>query len=227
MQIKINEIFQSISGEAGHPNFPQGTFCTFIRFQGCSLRCNWCDTPQSHDYYSDGQYMEIQDIVNAVSKANNIVITGGEPTLQQSGLTALINAFKGTGKKIQIETNGTHFPIDIDPSVTWVMDYKLPSSGMEFAMLSSQDIFTVLSRKDTVLKFVFNDVIDIEKALDKMKVLSGAGKTFWDINFAPFILSPTPHGKKFSKIFVEKIFEANLQNYCIFSLQSHKLLDLK
>lgn len=38
--MKINSIFESISGEGGF--IPQGTWCTFIRTQGCSLRCAYC-----------------------------------------------------------------------------------------------------------------------------------------------------------------------------------------
>jgi len=36
----VHSIFESISGEAGF--FPQGIWCTFIRLQGCNLRCHWC-----------------------------------------------------------------------------------------------------------------------------------------------------------------------------------------
>ena len=38
--LQVNSIFESISGEAGF--FQQGTWCTFIRLQGCNLRCSWC-----------------------------------------------------------------------------------------------------------------------------------------------------------------------------------------
>ena len=38
--LKINEIFDTIQGEA----FYTGTPATFIRLQGCPVGCHWCDT---------------------------------------------------------------------------------------------------------------------------------------------------------------------------------------
>jgi len=39
--LNVNEIFTSISGEVGGA-FPQGSVVTFIRLQGCNLKCPWC-----------------------------------------------------------------------------------------------------------------------------------------------------------------------------------------
>jgi len=38
--MRVNSIFNSISGEVGI--IPQGAVTTFIRFQGCNLQCDWC-----------------------------------------------------------------------------------------------------------------------------------------------------------------------------------------
>ena len=78
----INEIFKSISGEAGHPNFQQGTFCSFVRFQGCDLTCHYCDTKQSWSMDA-GELMAVAEILEKVSDTENIVITGGEPQRQE------------------------------------------------------------------------------------------------------------------------------------------------
>lgn len=222
----INEIFKSVSGEAGHPNFPQGTFCAFIRFQKCDLCCKWCDTEYART--SGGQLWETDDIVKAVSDTERIVITGGEPQVQQFHLSVLVRKLLHAGKKIQIETNGAHLPVDFSPNVTWVVDYKLPSSGMEERMLSTYVFAEMLRKRTCVVKFVFDDEIDIEKMIVKIIGMIDIIKMkFICLPFAPFILSPTENGRQFSKLVVEKIFENNLQEYCLFSLQSHKILNLK
>ena len=228
MQIKINEIFQSISGEAGHHSFPQGTFCTFIRFQGCNLRCAWCDTRHSQDP-DGGQWMEIEDIVSAVGSNSNVVITGGEPLQQKEGLETLINILAYQGKKIQIETNGSFQPGRFNtaflPAITWVLDYKLPSSGMETLMMPLTPYFQqTFESRQAMIKFVFDDEKDIAAMLQVIGILTALPLLFTK---GRFILSPTENGRQFSKKVVEMVFEQNLQDYCIFSLQSHKILDLK
>jgi len=40
MKYKVSEIFYSIQGEG----LNQGIPFVFIRFSGCNLRCEWCDT---------------------------------------------------------------------------------------------------------------------------------------------------------------------------------------
>ena len=37
---KINEIFYSLQGEGAHT----GTPAVFVRFSGCNLKCDFCDT---------------------------------------------------------------------------------------------------------------------------------------------------------------------------------------
>ncbi len=96
--MRINEIFYSLQGEGRFT----GTPAVFIRFAGCNLKCQFCDT--KHDTFTE---MSEEDIIAEVSKypTSHIVITGGEPTLQ---LTAtLVDKLHAAGKFIQIETNGT------------------------------------------------------------------------------------------------------------------------
>ena len=93
----------------------------FIRFSGCNLQCDFCDT--SHQ---EGIYMSDNDIIHAVNlyRADWIVLTGGEPSLQidENFISALKRA---TGKKIAIETNGTHI---LPGGIDWVT--VSPKSGI-------------------------------------------------------------------------------------------------
>lgn len=113
--LEIHSIFFTIQGE--------GPFCgeraIFIRLAGCNLQCPGCDT----DYTSTRTNMANTTIVaecirithkniynfNDRGKRPLIVITGGEPFRQNFG--GLLNELFDQGfRKVQIETNGTHFP---------------------------------------------------------------------------------------------------------------------
>ena len=62
----------------------------FIRLGKCNLACSWCDT----DYLKFGM-MSLSDILGRLKTytARNIIITGGEPTIQ-THLDTLLNALK-------------------------------------------------------------------------------------------------------------------------------------
>ena len=93
---KINEIFYSLQGEG----FYSGTPAVFVRFSGCNLRCEFCDTQ-----HQQGMMMSLQDIVTEVNKYPNaplLVLTGGEPSLFID--EAFVAALKSTtGKTVAIE----------------------------------------------------------------------------------------------------------------------------
>lgn len=114
---KINEIFYSLQGEGHHTGYPS----VFIRFSGCNLQCPFCDTR-----HNDGVAMTDTDIVHAVNlyKADWVVLTGGEPSLWiDADFIRLLH--QATGKKIAIETNGTH---PIPDGIDWVT--VSPKTGM-------------------------------------------------------------------------------------------------
>ena len=91
----INEIFDSLQGEGAN----LGKEVTFIRLTGCNLACPWCDTE-----FEKYNKMNVEQIINKVN-CKNVVITGGEPLLQN--LTPLLLALKKAKKWVAIETNGT------------------------------------------------------------------------------------------------------------------------
>ena len=115
---KVNEIFYSLQGEGYHT----GTASVFIRLSGCNLHCDFCDTQ-----HETGTMMSLPEIVEQVMRypdALLIVLTGGEPSLWIDD--DFVNGLKTmTGKRIAIETNGTHpLPHGID----WVT--LSPKSGI-------------------------------------------------------------------------------------------------
>ena len=50
---KINEIFYSLQGEGYHT----GTPAIFVRFSGCNLKCDFCDTQ-----HEEGTMMTDEDL---------------------------------------------------------------------------------------------------------------------------------------------------------------------
>lgn len=135
---KVNEIFYSLQGEG----FNTGTASVFIRLSGCNLHCAFCDTR-----HEEGTMMSLPAIVERVMQYPNaplIVLTGGEPSLWID--EDFVNGLKTmTGKRIAIETNGTHpLPHGID----WVT--LSPKAGIG----ESGDAPVVLTRCDE-LKVVY------------------------------------------------------------------------
>ena len=142
----IYETFASIQGE--------GLYCgqrqTFVRFAGCNLACDYCDTPAARDPQpatclvetlpASGRIEEIanplgvEDVISLCRELgrNVVSITGGEPLEQVDFLECLMSAMKGEGFVIHLETNGALYE-ELARVVRWAdviaMDMKLPSAA--------------------------------------------------------------------------------------------------
>ena len=111
----IDEVFFSYQGEGIYAGIPQ----IFVRFSGCNLRCNYCDTPKSLTINSKSKYFTTQAlyeyIKDIVEKSKNkfygqklsISFTGGEPLIYADFILNLIKKYLKNKFLIYIETNGT------------------------------------------------------------------------------------------------------------------------
>ena len=140
----INEIFASIQGEGPY----SGETMSIVRFQGCNLRCRWCDTPEALDCARDdcriespprsGDFLTRANPVSIVqlnewlsSHDDPIIsLTGGEP-LEQANFIAQWLPTLTKRRTILLETSGILVEAlnNIIEHVDIIsMDIKLPSS---------------------------------------------------------------------------------------------------
>lgn len=161
--MKVVEKFVSINGEGTRA----GELAVFIRFKGCNLRCSYCDTMWANEAACPYEELTPEEIYAYIqtTKIQNVTLTGGEPLLQKEMPKLLHLLCADDTLRVEIETNGA---VDLsgfcgENRPVFTMDYKLPSSQCEEAMLLHN--FSLLSAEDTV-KFVSGSREDLEKALE-------------------------------------------------------------
>lgn len=109
-KILVSSVFATIQGEGPFAGYP----AMFVRLSGCNYGsktdfCQFCDTSFDFDKGTAYEPQELLDLVmtqEGYDPNQMLVITGGEPTLQNNLLSFMVIAnfyFKG----IQLETNGT------------------------------------------------------------------------------------------------------------------------
>jgi 7-carboxy-7-deazaguanine synthase len=128
----VSEIFgPTVQGEG--PSL--GRRCGFLRLGRCNLACTWCDTPYTWRWTDHDPAIELQEMndTNVLGRLDEmdvdmVVITGGEPLLQQRELVPLVDALRRErGWRVEVETAGTIAPtLDVDG---WNVSPKLESSG--------------------------------------------------------------------------------------------------
>ena len=131
----IIEQFLSVDGEGP----TAGRLAAFVRFQGCNLRCSWCDTTYSFEQENVTAYRTAEEIYKIIkeSGASCVTLTGGEPLLQPEigSLLKILN--EDDSLLTHIETNGS---VDITPfaeefpNLCFIVDYKLEGSNMTAQM---------------------------------------------------------------------------------------------
>lgn len=124
----VTAIYHTLLGEGPWSGLP----AVFVRLAKCNLSCSFCDT-----WFDTGERMSIVDVAHTTSdlvagtniteNQHVLVITGGEPTLQEA-LPSYIEFAAKTQRwaNIQIETNGLRSTLfeKIQEAVTWVVSPK-------------------------------------------------------------------------------------------------------
>jgi len=145
----------------------------FVRLGRCNLDCTWCDTPYTWDWHRFDAATELRratvssilDDLDAMTP-EIIVITGGEPLLQQRNLVPLIDGCAERGWPAEIETNGTIVPVEplIERVRQWNVSPKLANSGVPLDKRIRPDALAALVASGrAVFKFVAADEADLDE----------------------------------------------------------------
>jgi len=197
---KIREIFTSIQGEGPYVGVKQ----VFIRFCGCNLNCDYCDTNELENQdYLEFTPQELKKYVEDfnLKYVHSIALTGGEPLLWADFLVEFLPLLDS---KIYLETNST-LKTNLEKVIEYVdiisADIKLPSaSGIENSFAVHDEFFRIARKYD---KELFAKIVFDENILDDE--ISHCLKLAEKYNF-PLILQPKTTGDKIS-FNQEKIFE--------------------
>src|ERR1044072_5713610 len=99
-KLRISEIFYSLQGEGKNI----GTPVVFLRTALCNLKCTWCDTKytwdwDNYDYKKEVKELDLASICEFIFsfKVKHLVVTGGEPLLQQNRLAQVLSMVKPEG----------------------------------------------------------------------------------------------------------------------------------
>lgn len=175
------EIFHTLQGE-GHS---LGAPAVFLRLSQCNLHCHWCDTPYTWNWentpweHQDGvkfrkeeQTLDLspEEIAPLISEydCDRLVVTGGEPLLQQKEIAELLDLLPSI-RSVEIETNGTQIPQDhlFCPTVFFNVSPKLSNSGMKEELRLKPDALSYFrDNHNASFKFVVCDQKDLSEVLD-------------------------------------------------------------
>jgi 7-carboxy-7-deazaguanine synthase len=150
-----------------------GQRAMFLRLGRCNLDCAWCDTPYTWDWThfdpeAELRRMSAQDVINqlAAIDAPLLVITGGEPMLQQRQLIPVLEAAGAHGWRVEVETNGTIAPVDAVAALVdrWNVSPKLAGSGVDQARRWQPDALRAFAATGrAIAKFVVGSTSELDE----------------------------------------------------------------
>ncbi|MFK7796396.1 MAG: 7-carboxy-7-deazaguanine synthase QueE [Aureispira sp.] len=187
-KLAVSEYFYSLQGEGRTMGIP----AIFLRLTGCNLLCGgqgaekdgqlhdgatWiCDTIEvwmkGHTWTFPELVQELNAKINFVQRLKtgvHLVITGGEPLLQQARIVAFLEYLEeqhALTPIVEIETNATLLPLpNLDKRVHyWNTSPKLSNSGMPQQKRWHQQILQWFSdNSNTMFKFVITCQEDFEE----------------------------------------------------------------
>jgi organic radical activating enzyme len=194
--LKVSEIFYSIQGEG----ITMGVPSWFLRLSNCNLVCGgyeclhipgahmanakWrCDTIEVWRQGKNMTFQEIEDCIDlwTLHNGSHLVITGGEPLLQQKEIVKFLrHIFENVIPFVEIETNGTIAP---DPQLIPLVKLfnvspKLSNSGMPAIQRVNPIAIQQFNKLNSIFKFVVSDSDDVDevlttygKMIDKEKIV--------------------------------------------------------
>ncbi|WP_298269461.1 7-carboxy-7-deazaguanine synthase QueE [Geobacter sp.] len=202
---ELAEVFSSIQGEGGLIGLRQ----VFIRFRGCNLQCDYCDTPTGvsaepclmeqapgrRDFVPVENPVPLHRILSLIEGwhrgwpgvHHSVSITGGEPLVSHEILQSWLPKLRIL-LPVYLETNGVmHTALDllIDHIDMIGMDIKIPStSGCTELWEDHRRFLRKASAKDVFVKVVVGEQTEdweIERSAEIVSSVAGN---------IPFVLQP-------------------------------------
>lgn len=181
-ELLVNEIYGPVNQGEGKSS---GRQVSFLRLAACNLACIFCDTPytwnwtgtkfnhsEKFDKKKEARKYSVDEVRTKLNnlKTNRIVISGGEPFLQQVELIPLLEKLKSDCYDIEVETNGTIAPL---PEFLKLVDQincspKTSNSGVDnrISMRERPRALRRLSSSDkTSFKFVVSSSEDMREII--------------------------------------------------------------
>jgi 7-carboxy-7-deazaguanine synthase len=166
----VSEVFgPTLQGEGP----ATGQRAGFVRLGRCHLACRWCDTPYTWDWdrHDPAQELHTVPVAEVLERLDAmdvpmVVVTGGEPLLQQRHLPPLLEGLRDRGRLVEIETSGTIAPALPDGLVDrYNVSPKLANSGMERERRYRPEVLRAFQATGrAVFKFVAVDGADLDEA---------------------------------------------------------------
>lgn len=208
-KLAVAEHFYSIQGEGKYMGVP----AVFLRLSGCNLMCGgqgtqfdgelhngatWrCDTL---DVWMKGNSTPIDELIKTfhelgyiehLKRGAHLVITGGEPLLQQDAIIDFLDTLKKeTDLFVEIETNGTMIPKDELHKMVrhYNISPKLANSGNTITARYNKEAIQWFVKYDFLTtkswKFVVGDEDDLEECIEYL------GLEAWYMNRLEIFLMP-------------------------------------
>ena len=212
-----------------------GVPSVFVRLAGCNLMCGGmgtqfdgelhngaefrCDTVE---VWMKGRSMEVDKILDeeceeAIRNDAHIIITGGEPTMQQAGVESFIKYIKDNLNKnafFEIETNGTILPNEylLHNINLFNCSPKLANSGNDKSSTYKPDVIKTLNKYNTIFKFVVNDDRQWKEIQEDYMELVDRKKVY---------LMPAGENQELLNINKQKVVELAKDNFLNFTSRLH------
>jgi len=204
-ELLVSEIFHSFQGEGKTLGEP----AIFLRLAVCNLACTWCDTKYTWDW-KNYNYKEqvrrwspedvlsrIRDHANHLNGRKTLIITGGEPMLQQQKLLPVLEGlvWSTSGWRVEVETAGTILP---GPQFNRLVHQfnvspKLENSGNPLKFRRVSNALTSLARgSENTFKFVVSKPEDLDEVDDIVSTLVDSGASRNQVYIMPE--GTTPEG---------------------------------
>ena len=166
----VSEVFgPTLQGEGPSAGRAAG----FVRLGRCNLACVWCDSRYTWDWDHYDPAEELRAVSTsslldqvAAMDVDMMVVTGGEPLLQQRHLPPLLEGAKQQGWRVEVETSGT-IPPHLAPGLVdqFNVSPKLGNSGNRRGRPYRPEVLRAFQATGrAVFKFVVQAPSDLDEA---------------------------------------------------------------